>query len=118
MLSVFSEHQGWSKCRCKLGGKSPGRTAALELHFKVEDKIDAACYDRNQCNIFFISKLFIWGWLCLGGSRGKKSNIKSQIIFLSLKKQQLHRGCQHDSHLKERLKNGEKPKKYHSINSE
>lgn len=46
-----------------------------------------------------------------GAERKKKSNIKSQIIFLSLKKQQLHRGCQHDPHLKERLKNGETPPK-------
>lgn len=59
MCSVFSEHQGWSKCRCKLGGKSPGRAAALELHFKVEVRIDVEYYDRNQCNIFFNSKLFI-----------------------------------------------------------
>lgn len=54
------------------------------------------------------------------GAEGKKkkSNIKCQIIFLSLKKQQLHRGCQHDPHLKERLKNEENPQKYHSITYE
>lgn len=59
MISAFSEHWEWSKCTCKLGGKSPGRAAALQLHFKVKVRIDATCYDRNQCNISFNSKLFI-----------------------------------------------------------
>lgn len=42
----------------RLGGKSHGRAAALELHFQVKVRMEAACYERKQCNIFFNSKLF------------------------------------------------------------
>lgn len=60
MLSAFSECRGGASADVKrLGEKSLGRAAALELHFQVKVRTDVACFDSNQCNIFFNNKLFI-----------------------------------------------------------
>lgn len=49
MLSVFSEYWGGVSADVeRVGGKSLGRAAALQLHFKViVRRTDAVCYDRN-----------------------------------------------------------------------
>lgn len=85
MLSVCSECWGWSKSRWKrLGGKSHGRAAALELHFQAKVRMEAACYERKQCNIFFNSKLFaddyVWE-----GDNAVSSEQKKKYQKLTLK---------------------------------
>lgn len=42
----------------RLGGKSLGRAAALELLFKVKVRTDAACCDRNQLTSLMENCLF------------------------------------------------------------
>lgn len=59
--------------------------------------------ENNVTSSLTANCLFEDDYIWEGAEGKKKSSIKSQIIFLSLKKQ-LHRGCQCDPHLKERLK--------------